>query len=379
MGRYVNKEKNMDNKNYEQESQDNSTQLNAGGADKVKRVAELTGLVLVCFAALAGLIFTFLIEVNGTGIMGSVSAMIYRYFGDAYNGLSGEWKNNYDKIIYYMPNIAGTVVAAGAILSAVTFAVLTALEGYKKFLKKRENTKLAAFAAATYLSFALCATLFLAIHNVAEKFSDRTVGEVKFSGATLAGLILGGIALGGYYCCRFVCNLHKYKNMKKSASSVIVLVVAALTVAVIALSANPVAKGTSNWTTVYWGYFAMPKIYLNIALATMPSVDCSTIASLCIAGYISQAAITILSVIALLQFLNAACGDGNGKMLPVFTAVSLLFSMANLICAIGAASEFEKIAYESIFSHAAPIAILILNVLALAGGISYKILGSKQE
>lgn len=368
--------------NCEHENSDGSTKPNTVGGDKVKRVVDLTGLILVCFAALFGLIFTFLIEVNGSGSVGSESAMIYHYFGDAYKGLPSEWENGYDKIITYMPKIAGAVVSAGAILSTVVFAVFTALEGYKQFSKKKKNTKLTTFAAATYLSFALCATLFLAIHTDAVKGLNKTVSEVRFSGATLAGLILGGIALGGYYCCRFVCNLHKYKNMNKLTSSVIALVVAALAVVVIALSACPVAVDASQVSTSYLGYFVMPKIYLHYLLMTTgdANVDCSTIISLCIAGYISLIIVVVLSAITLMQFANAACGDGKGKILPVFTAVSLLCSMANLICAIGAASEIEKLVYdENVFSHAVPIAMLVLNAVALAGSIVYRVLSSKQE
>lgn len=356
------------------------------GKEKVKKAFEWTGVTLICLAALIGLTFTFLIAVDTTGVVQSQGAIIYDYFGKAYNDISVEDYYAYQNVILYMPNILGTVVAAGAILSSVTFAVLTALEAYKKFSKKRENTKFATFAAATYISFAVCATLFLALHAMDAKITQDSVSTsaaVVFSGATLAGLIAGGVALGGYYVCRFINNMHDYKEVKSIAATILALIVGCLAVVVIALSALPVVTCKySNYVLAYKeeisaGFFGLSELSLSVIIEEAIN---ARIAASCLAGYLSQVLTVIFLAVALVKSANASCNDGKGKLLIVFTAASLAFSIVNLVCAIVESNTIKDIMeVELEMGFALPIVLLVLSAVALILSIVYKFISAAKK
>ena len=351
--------------------------------ESAKKIIDLTGTILVCFAAFIGLLFTFFIGIKTTGGSSTMTNTVYNYFREAYDGLSdATYHNDYQRIIAYMPNVAGTVVSVAAILGTVILAVLTTVSAVKQFTNNQKNTKLATLATTTYVWYAVSSILFLAIHAMSMNLYG-TVTEVSFSATTLAGLILGGIALCGHYCCRIISNLQEYKNKKIITLSLFALISAVLTAIVMVLSALPVVMleyPDTATTKISTGYFSLStlSILLSDSVTAVYKTGDPTIVASCLDGFVSQAIMIILAAIAFIMLANAVCGKDNAKILPVFTAGSFAVSISNLICAIVAAKKFEEIIPKaSLYSYAVPLAILVLSALAFAGSIVYSVLYSK--
>ena len=350
-----------------------------GKRTKVQSIIDLTGTVLVCFAAFAGLLFTFLIGISAAGVS---EVNIYQFFGEVYKQYEDIVFDNadvYALIISLMADIAGTAVSAAAIIGAAIFAILTAVEAYKKYAKKQETIKIAKYATATYIWFAVSATLFLALAAMSAKTNGVTA-RVKFTDATVAGLVLGGIALGGYYCCKIVNNLQEYKHSQSLLSSVIASVVAVLAIVVTALVASPVVSYSSSSSYASGkassGYFLLSEMlydpYMEDAQA-IKLIICSLV------GYLSQAVIAIMAVIVLIKSANAACGAGKAYKLPVFAVVCVVFTVANLVCAVILGNMLKEANPVYTLGYGAPIALLVIGVLALAGSITYKAFGTKNH
>ena len=350
--------------------------------ENYKKVVDLIGTILVCFAAFMGLLFTFIIGVSAFNVK---DVMIYHYFGEAYEAYNGIVFDEIDfkqVFISLMSDVTGTLVSAASILGTLIFGIRTALEAYKKFARKKESTKLAKYATGTYIWFAVSATLFLAMHAMSTKAYSSGVSlevAVRFNGATLAGLILGGIALGGYYCCKIINNLKQYKNLKVLTASITALVVAVLAVIVTSLAAYPVlTEVTSGSPGVKSsaGYFVLANALYRYNL---DDGKCIEIVVSCLLGYASQVIISIMAVIALIKSANAVCG-GKEKKLITYTVVSLVFSVINLLCAILLGIITKDLNGSGFtLTYGAPIAILVFSVLALAGSIVYAVLSSKNK
>lgn len=351
--------------------------------EKVKKALDIAGLALVCFAALIGFIFTLCLGIKTTGETSSADIMIYSYFGEAYEGLSFEGLNSAQRALTIAPNIFGTVIAAGVIVSVVAFTVLMILELVKKFRKKQESEKLAKYATAIYISFAVAATLFLALHamTMSVSSSGRTSSQdVTFSGATLAGLILGGIALGGHYVCRAVNNRDIYCQKDNLTDNIILFVAAVLAVVVTGLTALPVINGS------YTGaYSSAVKISVSYVLASTMALsagasELTALAASVIIGYISQIIIAIVSVIIVLNFVNSAVGGMKGKFVLIKAIILLVFCIVNLVCSIVAANAFkEALGQEMIMSFGAPIAMTVLSALVLAAVIAGTVLSKGKK
>lgn len=345
---------------------------------KVKNIIDLSGLVLVLFAAFVGLLFTFFIGVTAAGV---TRANIYQYFGKAYEQYKDvviDESNIFQVTISIIPDIFGTVVSAAAIIGTLILAILTSVEVYKKYAQKQENTKIVKYATQTYIWFAAAATLFLALHAVSSEVSN-VLAQVKFNGATLAGLILGGIAIGGYYCCKIVNNLREYKNSKCLISSVIAMVVAVLAIVVTAYVASPVIKVAISQTPQYeytMGYFI---ISLPLSRYCSETAEYIKIIASCVSGYLSQIIIVIMAIIVLVKAANAVCGEGKGNKLPIFAAICFVFAIANLVCAVMLGNMYKEVDSGYVLGYGMPIAVIVISAIALAGSISYKVLSAEQK
>ena len=359
------------------------TEASTLNKEKVKKYIDLTGLAFVLFAAFAGLLVTFFIGVSAFGVK---DVIIYHYFGEAYEAYKGIVFNetNFKQLfISLMSDVTGTLVSAASILGTVIFGIRTAVEVYKKFARKQESTKLAKYATGTYIWFAVSATLFLAMHAMSTKaYSSGVSLEVveRFNGATLAGLILGGIALGGYYCCKIINNLKQYKNLIALTASITALVVAVLAVVVTSLAAYPVltvVTSVSPSVKSSAGYFVLSNAFCRYNLEDGQFIKLVVFSLL---GYLSQVIFAIMASKVLIKLATAVCGEGKGEKITVFTAVCLVFSIVNLVCAIvlgNMLNEFNDSEYT--VGYGASIALVVFSALVFIGSIAYKILSSKQE
>lgn len=353
--------------------------------EKINKYVSLTALTFACIAAVVGLIFTFLIGVEASAFGQSTSQNIYHYFGDAYKDLSTEGLDGTQSFLLYLPNIMGTVVSAGAILFTVCFALRTAYEGYKQYSKKQENANVAKYAVATYISFAVSATLFLAMHAMTAKSSGISV-SAELNGATLAGLILGGISLGVYYCCRIYSNLETYKNKNSLIGCAIALGVAVLAMVVVGLAASPVAsfKYSSEYTSIEYagGYNFASSLYLPSAIYLEDGGKDITMLLYCLLGNLSQIIVAISAGIAIVKLAGIACGESKEEKVTKLLATTVLFAVANLVCAIlsgGIIKDVMSLEEGVKVSYGMPIALLVISAIALAGTIAYKTVSAKSE
>lgn len=366
-------------------------QSNTLDKEKVKKLVDLAGLACVLLAAFFSVVFTFLIGVTASGGGQSKTTLIYSFFGEQYQAVkdtySTEGLSVIQNALIYLPLALGTAVAALSILCTVVFASLTGLEVYKKFAKNQEKTKLAKYATATYISYAAFATLFFAVNVAGTKVTYEGIGissHFNFSGATLAGLILGGIALGGYYCCKIANNLEVYKNKKNLISSAVALVVAVLAIVTAALVASPVVSlkySEGSEAMQFWGGYSFASGYccgysISGGVEDLQSIK---IIICCSLGTLSQAALIFASVIALVKLAGAVCGD-RAKGVLCCTCVSLVVAAVNLVCAIITATTVQEFtSRELTVGYGASIALVVFSALVFIGSIACKILSSKQE
>ena len=353
----------------------------------VQKVLSYVSLGLVAFSALMGFIFTFCIGIEANIASFGKSFMLYEYFGNAYENIVTTDMTVPQKIILYLPNVFGTLISAVALIANIVFFALTVSSVVKQFAYKKENTNFIKYATGTYLSFAIFSTLFLALHAVnITSYTDAVSvsGGITFNKPTLAGLILGGIGFGGYCGCGIVSNISKYKNSKTLVNAVIALILALLAVVVLGLVSLPVMQIKYSYSSYYYtqkmdyslGYFGASSFGIgrgtdenSIKLIVFEFV-----------GFASQIIIAGLALNLLVKFINAVCYGNKPQKLLGSAITNLVFSALNIACAVLIAQEIVELnsSFESSsIGYGMPIAVLVLNVLALAGIIAYRIYSSR--
>jgi len=346
-----------------------------------KKILEYVCYGLLGMAALFGFVFAFLIGVKAeiSGIGSTVD--IYHYFGDAYDEISetiGTSKLTDVRLTtIYFPAVAGTVVAALSIILAVVFGSLTVAAAVKKFVYKKDANFVKP-AIWAYLSFALCATAFLAVHATEATSAGVTV-SAEFSDATLAGLIVGGIMLGAYYVCRLAVRLvDLYKNKGDVTSVIAALAAGVLLVAVIAVLALPSIKISSDDGSASLGYPALLSSINwsgRVTIAIRKSIACSVI------GFAVQLIMITVALNALVSLLGYATEGKTVNPLGYAIATVVLSGVNVAMAAVSGDSYIEATAaqtkVELSCNYGAPIALVVLSVLLLVAAITFKVFYEK--
>lgn len=331
-----------------------------------KKVLTYVSWGCVAFAAVMALIFTFCIGASAkvAGVGATVS--IYDYFGKTYEQLNSLPKraDAFTVIRAYVPVVLGTVISAGAIISIVICAIVTAVKSVNKFVHKKESdwTKP---AIGAYISFAAFATAFVALNAVCVESYGVKVG-VKFSDATLAGLILGGIALGAYFVCKAVVYFAENKSLKAIVKSSVMLGGGLLFIITVGLSALPtVGLKTSDTYGTESSYGFMEFIQTISKTDSQVTILCCSIV-----GFIVQLvalAFTVLTVASAAKFIT----EGKSGTVFPFAITSTALSAVTLAMAIVVGEVYVKDLGSTTYagSYGAPIAVLVLSVAALAAVI----------
>ncbi|MBD5584034.1 MAG: zinc ribbon domain-containing protein [Clostridia bacterium] len=353
----------------------------------VQKVLSYVGLGLLAFSALMGFIFTFCIGIETDIATLGKSYMLYEYFGNAYENISTTGATVPQEILLYLPNAFGTLISAGALIANIVFFALTVSSAVKQFAYKRENTNFTKYATGTFLSFALFSMLFLALHAISATSTASSIsvnGGITFNKPTLAGLVLSGIGFGGYCCCCIASNISKFKNSKVLVNGVITLILAIIAIVVLGLVSAPVIQLKYSYSSSYYtqkmecsvGYF------MASALSAFSGTDEYLIKLVAFEflGFTSQIIIACLTLKLLVKFIGSVCKGDKPEKLLGSAITNLVFSVVNIACAVLFAQELVENSTSlegTSLGYAMPIALLVLNVLVLAGVIVYKVYSSR--
>ena len=343
-----------------------------------KKITEYVCCGLIACAALFGFIFSFIIGVQAEYAGVGATVDIYHYFGGVYNQISeaiGKGSLT-DAVLttYYFPAATGTLIAAASIILAIVFGSLTISAAVKKFAYKKENVNFYKPAVLTYLSFAMCATAFLAMHAMSASSSGTAV-SAEFSGATLAGLVVGGIMFGGFTLCRIAVRFADIIVKKENCATIIISVVATvLSVVVVAVLAMPSINIFYNGNSASAGYIEFMELlrgWKNVNTA----IACSAV------GFALQITMIALTFKMLFSFTWYATAGQSGAILGAAIA-NLVLSGANIAMAYVSANAFVDVAYEqSSYSYTcsfgAPVALTVVSAVLLVAVILFKIYRDK--
>lgn len=333
-----------------------------------KKIVTFVSWGCVAFAALMALIFTFCIGASATSGGAGSTITIYDFFGKAYENseelISGTSANAIDKMAAYIPSVIGTLISAGALISTIVFAIITAIAGVNRFVHKKE-ANFEKPAIGLYISFALFATGFLALTSC----KLGSVG-IRFSDATLAGLILGGIGLGGYFGCKIALRIADFKDTKVIVKSSLILGAGVVAIIVAGIAALPVVKLVEDgYGSVSFGYMELIQFMFGASTSNEAAVlFCGLI------GFIAQIvaiAFTVLTVLSAAKYLS----EGNGGKMLTYAITSTVLSVVNLALAVTVGKLYVSgMTYNDGTSAviAAPIAVLVLSVAVLAAVIVEK-------
>ncbi len=208
--------------------------------EKVKYAFDLSGGICAIAAVFFSLLFVFFIgftafvEVS-PGIEKTLDTdMLWRFFGSVYKDLKAILDDKvkysaYFSLSMYLPLVCGTVISAAALISTVTLAVVASVK-YATHFKKPDNGY-GKFAAATVFCYLIGCLLLYCVQSVSLSYEQPIA--IKFSGATVAGIVLSCTFLGLYFACKVV-TLGK-RLVKKATIVQLVCTLAAITLTVIAV------------------------------------------------------------------------------------------------------------------------------------------------
>lgn len=370
---------------------------NVSVGDRVRFWICFSGVICVLLSALIGLVFAFVsgfaLKVNGEIVE---TEMLYDYFGGVYKDLdemkelilSGfHWKSmgGAREFALYFPVVLGTVISAVGLLGVVALSAFTAFRVYKKYYKK-EEANIVAPAAATYLTFAALATLLLVLNmmegSLAADLSNSPKGKVVFSTPTLAGLITGGVLLGLGLLLIAGSNYKNFKGFNASVGAVASVAVCAFTVVVIGLMELPMVGASMSIPGAVSTEMSFNP--LNGMQAMLSAIKDDTrmfeIIAYGTVGGIALIALAVISAVTLFRKISVI-HEGKNKSNIVLCGVSvalavlcLVFSVLLINTIITASLEASGLKGDDIElaskfydkEFAAPIAILVMTVLALA-------------
>jgi len=331
-----------------------------------KKIVTFVSWGCVAFAALMGLIFTFCIGVSAKIAGVGTTVTVYDYFGKVYEELGNyEGVSATEWVSLYLPNIFGTLISAGAIISAVVFSIMATAASVKRFIRKKEDVNFERPVSGLYISFAVFATAFLALQSTAVSYSGVKVG-VNFSEATLAGLILGGIGLGGYFVCKTLLRIADFKDGKVVVKSSVMLGVGVVSVIAVSLLVLPVIGMRSGNEENAFGFISLFELlYYGTNTNEIAVICCS------IAGFAVQVLLLVFTVKVVLASAEYVSNGEGGKILP-YAITDVVLSAVYLAFAITVGKLYlDGTGYGESYKlgFGAPIAALVLNVVVLVGVI----------
>ncbi len=332
-----------------------------------KKICDIVSGGSMIFGVLCSLIFVFFIGLimrgNFDGDM-SESENIFYFLGDFYkdlnlDGSSGEmteWFENLirGQVISY--GVIGTVISALTILCVVGFGTVAAVKYILGWVNKKES-KIDGWAIACGLSFLVGAALFYAHMRLAMKvelYDEELYGVTKFTGATVAGIVLVVTALGVGVIARLLTKgreLWKNGGIIKTALAIVGVVLAGVLLALAQNSAFAIGMDIEEVEMELKATFMITNLAGDIlgAATLTPEIAnyyeiTETLNTVNVYNTVSQLLTVALAVFAALTIAGHLRGVMGKKNLGlVWSICSAALSVALLIFSILAFSGMENI------------------------------------
>lgn len=373
---------------------------NAKGFEQVKRAFDLSGGICLMVAVLFALVFTLCLGFTSNletdasvSTTASETKMIWYYLGDVYKDVRAGFEAMDELDLYYseyfvasnyIPVVLFTIICATTLTCVIIFTTIAAIRYGKHF--KNPALRYLKPAVAAIFSFLLGASLLFAIPAVAEQ-NGSTI--IRFSRATMAGIVLCGVLLGAYLICKTVTIGKDFAQKQTIISFVCPLVGIALSILVAVFATSPALKlvvkdasfGKLNVEVNFFGF--------NTLISGLYTTDFDlndTFQSAYVCSLLAQFAQVALIVAAFLSMIKHVESLGNRSKSCLATDIPMLvFAVCYLIfvciaIALGndLMTENKKIV-ATLSMTAASIVALIASAFALANTITYKILSNNAD
>ena len=333
-----------------------------------KKICDIVSGGSMIFGVLCSFIFVFFIGLilrgNFDGDM-SESDNIFYFFGDFYkdlkdlDGSGGEmtpWFENLIKGQAISYGVIGTVISALTILCVVGFGTVAVVKYILGWVNKKES-KIDGWAIACGLSFLVGAALFYAHIHLAMKvelYDEEMFGVTKFTGATVAGIVLVVVALGIGVVARMLTKgkeLWKNGGIIKTTLAIVGVVLAGVLLALAQNSAFAIGMEIEEVEMELKATFMVANLAGDIlgAMSLTPEMAnyydiTETLNTVNVYNTISQlltVALAVFAALAIAGHLRGAMGKKNFGL--VWSICSAAVSVALLIFSILAFSGMESI------------------------------------
>ena len=392
--------------------QERTAEQKAAGAALRHKIFMHIGEAAALFAALMAFIFTFCIGIAVTGdeelssMVDTSGYNLYYYFGGAYKDV----RTMLDAALTYspitevsmlLPQILGTVVAAGTILGSVALFAAALTRYLRRVLGKTERSALP-LAAWAFFVFAVGTAIFMGLNAATVSASYRTSAAVAVrretfiapNGATVAGLVLGAIGLA--VSAVFSALARGKGCLAKQALAKYITAAAAMVfiIVILVLTAKPALTLTMRDGTLSnglgFGAFAALQMFGALDLAAGGALSETTfikesaqITAYSILGGFFLFVTAVMTAIVFVKLLNGAATDKGGKVsvlacAAVGTACAVLAAVFSALLAPPYIAATEELLFSPVNTtakitaeNAAPIACAVLCGVMLIGLIVY--------
>lgn len=370
----------------------------SGAFETVKKVFDLSGGICLMFAVLFAFVFTFCMGLTATASGSyldsslSETTMMWKYFGEAYKNLAEtlgklEYYSAYYEISAYIPIVLSTVICAATLVCVLVFTILAAVN-YGRHFKKPE-VKYGKFGIAAVFSFILGAAAFLAVNSTAFGFSSLLKVTVRFSDATIAGIVLSLVFLWLFLVSRVVMLGKEFVTKRAIVNFVCTLAGILFTVLVLSFASSPAfilkEVDTSSSNSVLLNFSTLNITFANafpepdkLSNAMETNFTVTYVASALAQGV--QIALLVLAFVLLIKRAAGLGGDSKSCLgvsiaTIALAAVQLALTITAIVC--GNALIASETTTAELKIEAAVIVAFIASGFALADAITHKVLLSK--
>ncbi len=356
---------------------------------KTKKALCLAGGILMLAAVFFALIFSFFIGTTQS-VTGrydyKVTYSIWYFFGRAYSHFKsssiGQNYSSYTMAAHYLRIVLTTVIAAGTLVSVVSFSVTAVVKFGLNFKRPNNYYK---YAVAAVFSFLLGATLFDCIYSVS---TENHFGSL--SGTTVTGMV---------FCCLLVtCSLiiktiavGKDFLKKQTAIDCALTLAGILLLAILsgAAKANQAQFTVTESYSIYSVTYPLSFFRINEQLSflfdgstpvTADYVASFVLGILAVAAQLATVVLTIAALIRRIGNYTEKRTDTLGLAIALVSvcAVNIVFSATAVELANRVVSERSTAATELGFA-VAPVIAFVFSVFHLAVAITHKALFKKEK
>ena len=359
------------------------------GEHKQKKLNLASG-ILMMGAVFLSLIFVFFIgvdyKVSEAGYYYSTyeTYTIWHYFGRAYtlleSSMIGHGYSNYTVATNYISVVLSTVIAAGTLISTVTFTIIATIK-FGLHCRKNEE-RYYKYAVAAVFSFILGATLFDCIHDTYTQNNSASL-----SGATTAGLV---------FCCilimvSLILRTISIGNRFRRKQAVLDCVCTLLGILFLAMTSGFADTAQADYSVLgsYRASYSISFFQLNNTLSllytsqsTVPADFVATF-TFALLAIMAQIAVQVLAFYILIKRIGNYTEERTFSLktsiaLAATAAVYLTFSAISLEFANGVIpANYREM--SQLWLSSAPIMTFVASLMHLTVSIMHKVVDKKGE